>query len=616
MSSPIIKYACPIADMLRSMPKIRFIDVQDRCLVTLENVDLADVRYLALSYVWGRPPEPGSEFYDVPALELNARTSTGLHEKNSLRGMTVPNTIEDLLDLADQLGVRYVWVDRVCIQQDSNEDKGAQISNMHLIYNCSHVTIIAAAGEGPYHGLPGLRPGTRHVVQNEIEVLKPCDGSCKQDHEHEAGLSLLTTVDPVVRSSSYLGHATWSTRGWTLQERFMARRSLIFTQEQVRFVCSDGDYSEETYSEVAFPRLQAFTFKNTEYGLRQSVRAYGESDDERTRFWTRYGHLVERFTSRWFTFPGDVHDGFAAISQALAIEAKDRLIWGIPASQFELGLMWTTYEGQVRRMEMTTLPMTEQKRRVGYPSWSWMGWIGPTSISLGPEPLETLKPTIECYVHRRDAGGVRFVPVAEQPDAGSPLQVTQQMASWGLDERPRRVTAANLKTHASGFGMEHLERLPMDSVTFFWASKARLRVTSASHDVQPLQSIPTSPGVFCNRCTTLEQHLSGAANDPKDDSRSIATYAPNIIDESGQVTGSLCRMRTEHWERGGFHEGVHDFIVVGRRHIEELGDEFPATLSVLQIEKTDGIWYRVSLGEIDEGAWEQANPVWELIVLG
>jgi hypothetical protein len=52
-----------------------------------------------------------------------------------------------------------------------------------------------------------------------------------------------------------------------MQEKFLSRRSLIFTQEQVHFVCAEASYSEETYSEVFFPKLQPFHVQNIEMSL-------------------------------------------------------------------------------------------------------------------------------------------------------------------------------------------------------------------------------------------------------------------------------------------------------------------------------------------------------------
>lgn len=43
-------------------------------------------------------------------------------------------------------------------------------------------------------------------------------------------------------------------------------------------------------------------------------------------------------------------------------------------------------------------------------------------------------------------------------------------------------------------------------------------------------------------------------------------------------------------------------MVIACRHVEELGNEFPARLLVMQIELKDGIYHRVNIGEIDEQA--------------
>jgi hypothetical protein len=55
--------------------------------------------------------------------------------------------------------------------------------------------------------------------------------------------------------------------------------------------------------------------------------------------------------------------------------------------------------------------------------------------------------------------------------------------------------------------------------------------------------------------------------------------------------------------------------VIKKRHIEQLGDEFPARLLVMQVEHKEGIWNRLNMGKIEK-AWEGAESEWKLIVVG
>lgn len=79
--------------------------------------------YLALSYVWGSSVDEGSNPF--PTLPEN-----------------LPRTIEDALKVTLQLGYRYLWIDRYCIDQGDAGDKHSQILQMGRIYGSARLTLV------------------------------------------------------------------------------------------------------------------------------------------------------------------------------------------------------------------------------------------------------------------------------------------------------------------------------------------------------------------------------------------------------------------------------------------------------------------------------------------
>jgi hypothetical protein len=95
-------------------------------------------KYAALSYVWGRDS-----------------TETWLP------------TINDAVKVTKMMELKYLWVDRVCIDQSNDEEKKYFCSRMDAIYEGAEFTIVNAAGDA-HTGLPGIdsTPRTRqHVFQ-------------------------------------------------------------------------------------------------------------------------------------------------------------------------------------------------------------------------------------------------------------------------------------------------------------------------------------------------------------------------------------------------------------------------------------------------------------------
>jgi len=119
--------------------------------------------------------------------------------------------------VASTLGVPYLWIDRYCIDQDNSEEKHDIIRRMNEIYSGAYLTIIAAAGAGPNHGLPGVgdTPRWPHYY---ITI----------------GFHQFTELDS---TREQIKHSTWMTRGWTYQEMVLSRRRLVFTEGGVYFQC-------------------------------------------------------------------------------------------------------------------------------------------------------------------------------------------------------------------------------------------------------------------------------------------------------------------------------------------------------------------------------------------
>ncbi|UKZ86809.1 uncharacterized protein TrAFT101_002633 [Trichoderma asperellum] len=150
------------------------------------------VEYAALSYVWGQRQE---DLVDWPA------------------------TVLDAVDVSRRLGLRYLWVDRLCINQSDPVEKDYLISRMTTIYEYAELTIVSAFGSGASDGLPGVR-STPRKKQPTVRL--------------ENGSLLVSALrDP---RQEILASDYW-TRGWTYQEGVLSNRRLVFTENQAYWEC-------------------------------------------------------------------------------------------------------------------------------------------------------------------------------------------------------------------------------------------------------------------------------------------------------------------------------------------------------------------------------------------
>lgn len=88
--------------------------------------------YAALSYCWGGPQL------------LSLTKSRDRLDGRVIPRDTFPQTLQDPVRVARELGLKHVWVDSLCIYQDDAEDMAIEIGSMADIYQNSSVTIVAS----------------------------------------------------------------------------------------------------------------------------------------------------------------------------------------------------------------------------------------------------------------------------------------------------------------------------------------------------------------------------------------------------------------------------------------------------------------------------------------
>ena len=65
-------------------------------------------------------------------------------QKRQIDVNSLPKTIMDAIKCTEQLGLKYLWVDSLCIIQDSAEDKAKEISRMSNIYQNAYVSLFSS----------------------------------------------------------------------------------------------------------------------------------------------------------------------------------------------------------------------------------------------------------------------------------------------------------------------------------------------------------------------------------------------------------------------------------------------------------------------------------------
>ncbi|KAH0531253.1 hypothetical protein TsFJ059_000110 [Trichoderma semiorbis] len=360
-------------------PPARLIDVgdddTDPCLrTTNETGDMG--LYLALSYCWGEKIPPKTLTTNV------ADHSRGICLAN------LPRTFRDAVRIARAMRVRYLWIDSLCIIQDSPQDLAAETSRMDQIFQGAHVVLAAVDGGDSHFGLniddPVMSPeGAPTTTGFRPRVKK--DGPC--------------------RSLDSIQQGVWRTRGWTLQEEMLARRILYFTHPsdesagQVLWSCAhkiwfeDGTTKEVTKGPLPmerFPPTVVTVYEGT-YGPRERT-AYERVVDvlnlrQSKLHYQAWYALVEEYSRRRLSYPGDklravrglamIHGqvgeaGSSDFEDGEQTAAADpAYLYGLWRGDMTWGLSWTS-DGEWRKPAATEPPLR-------LPSWSWASVDGPVS---------------------------------------------------------------------------------------------------------------------------------------------------------------------------------------------------------------------------------------------
>jgi hypothetical protein len=143
---------------------------------------------------------------------------------------SLPATIQDAISLTRALLIPYLWVDSLCIIQDSVEDKTREIANMGNIYKGSYVTFAAARAEGCNAGFLGVQQATcdRTSVAATIPVICP-DG-------RTGNVMLYPARSP--KRNMWKREVPTDKRAWTYQKYLLSPRVVSFRSDAVEFKCT------------------------------------------------------------------------------------------------------------------------------------------------------------------------------------------------------------------------------------------------------------------------------------------------------------------------------------------------------------------------------------------
>jgi hypothetical protein len=374
----------------------RVIDVQSPTDPNIKLVETGNQNgiYLILSYCWGQ----GNN-------RAKTTRKNQLSRQSAILLSSLPKTIRDAITLTRALGVRYLWVDAICIIQAENypalpgelDDWYNEAPRMGDYYHNAFCTIGATAATNSEAGLFAERASLKYPVERCLV------GKFQDDAAAYVCPSRPSAIQQVAYAPLYA-------RGWTHQERFLSRHILHFSRDALFWEC----HGRIKHAEHHEPLL---TSEESNWN-----RVLKLSTDEQAFFAHEWLNLVEDYSEMNLTQETDRLIAIQGLVDLMCknIPESQTYIAGLFRSNLVDGLAWSNQSREAKKIDQ-------------FPSWSWASlsfggvyyhslpkWlvkivaVDPFAV-IGPKISHTRgRLTIKAFVWR-----VRFEqnPTMEEPDS-------------------------------------------------------------------------------------------------------------------------------------------------------------------------------------------------------
>lgn len=301
--------ACKVSQSPSTMPK-RLLDV-GRASSPIRLVDTQgkiSMQYVALSHCWGK----GSV--------LSVTKANWQKLVSNIPFESLPPLFQDAIIITRQLGLRYLWVDSLCIIQDSKRDWETESAKMGAIYEHSYVTISATNS-----GDSSVRCLTDRERPVKIAFQKSNGKECK--------LGARRIVDHHPKSSEQeparlIGPLTL--RAWTLQEHVLSTRVLHYTATEMLFECKTSYRCECFAPKRAYPTTPALIPK-----------AISKNDPSHRAIWNAWQKVVMEYSTRSLTVSTDRLPAISGIASKIKHATGSSYLAGVWKDNLPSDLLWS-----------------------------------------------------------------------------------------------------------------------------------------------------------------------------------------------------------------------------------------------------------------------------------
>jgi len=355
----------------------RVIDVglEDQDFVRLVNgSEIAEVSsdapYVALSHTWG----------SARVMQLTKETMPLL--KSGIQCQQLSRTFQHAIHTTRDLGFRYLWIDSLCIVQDSPDDWSEEASKMQDVYKSTICNIAATGGSDSKAGFAFLRDARNiapFLVQATWKDISDIADPIMQE-KLVPGLYYCMDFD---FWRDQVEEAPLNQRAWVLQERILSPRTVHFAQKQVFWQCRQQEACETfpdalpQWSSPATALWSTWTNSTSFRKQLDELKSHGQNiapPGTRANLYASWDKLLKTYTSCGLTRQEDKFVAISSLVKEMQSVTGDEWLAGFWKTQIIKHFCWRVewesiyLTGMMAQGERLPISRPSCWRA---PSWSW-----------------------------------------------------------------------------------------------------------------------------------------------------------------------------------------------------------------------------------------------------